>query len=47
MEFLQQNDLRIFWTVLGERNITGGQFARNEDVDWLDIPGVYYFKLEN
>jgi hypothetical protein len=38
-EYLDQNDLELFWTVLGEKRLTGG-WERN-GFGWIEISGVY------
>jgi hypothetical protein len=44
LKYLQENDLQIIWTVLGEKNIIGGWLARKtEFVGRQEINGVYYF----
>ena len=40
---LEENDLDIFWTVLGEKLIVGGSNQREEYIGRLDISGVVYF----
>lgn len=37
-EFLNKKGLKIFWTVLGEKQTLGSSPANN----WIDISGVYY-----
>ena len=43
LEYLEKEDLRIVWTVLGEKQISGG-FPRHDkdEVKWLEISGAYY-----
>lgn len=38
-DFLKENKLEIFWTVLGEKRIIGGFYPR---VGWIEISGMYY-----
>ena len=47
VKFLNENELEIFWTCLGEKNIHGDMFSsRKETISkWLELHGV--FKLEN
>lgn len=40
LEFLENSNYRIFWTVLGEKNIIGGK--RSDYGTWPSISGVYY-----
>lgn len=42
-KYLKENKLRIFWTVLGEKNIIGGHSSRNKFYQRLEISGAYYF----
>jgi hypothetical protein len=41
MEYLNKNDLQIIWTILGEKNIAGGNSYLRKDMRWLEINGVY------
>jgi hypothetical protein len=42
-QYLQENNLQILWTVLGEKNIVGGWAERKADnAGMQDINGVYY-----
>lgn len=45
LEYLEENGLDIFWTILGEKQIIGGMSTRTDYVGRLDISGTYY--LEN
>ena len=45
LEYLEENGLDIFWTILGEKQIIGGMSARTDYIGRLDISGTYY--LEN
>jgi thiol-disulfide isomerase/thioredoxin len=40
LDYLEESNYRIFWTVLGEKNIIGGQ--RDDYGKWPSISGVYY-----
>ena len=37
---LEENDLNIFWTVLGEKRISGGSFSRTDYIGRLNISGM-------
>lgn len=43
LEYLEKEDLRIIWTVLGEKQVSGG-FPRydKDEVKWLEISGAYH-----
>ena len=41
LEFLAENELRVFWTCLGEKNILGADFHGTDLPNWLEISGVY------
>lgn len=40
-EFLEKNDLKIIWTILGEKNIITGGFG---GVSRVEISGAYYYE---
>lgn len=40
-QFLAENNLRILWTCLGEKNIHGTAFSGNQFSKWLELSGVY------
>jgi hypothetical protein len=42
MQFLQEHDLEVFWTILGEKQILGGNF--NTFHGRLDFSGIYSMK---
>ena len=42
-KFLQDNNLNIVWTVIGEKGIIGGQSLRTDYLGRLEINGAYYF----
>jgi len=41
--FLIKNNLKIFWTCLGEKNIYGTTFSEKRFSRWLELSGVYTF----
>ena len=43
LKFLQDNNLNIVWTVLGEKRIIGGQLPRTDYPGRLKINEAYYF----
>jgi hypothetical protein len=43
LDFLQRNKLKVFWTVLGEKQIIGGHTHPKDGMKWLEISGVYKF----
>ena len=43
LKFLQDNNLNIVWTVLGEKGIISGQWLGTDDLGRLEINGAYYF----
>ncbi len=45
LRFLQENSLKIVWTILGEKNIIGGLSNTDEYVGSLEVSGAFY--LEN
>jgi hypothetical protein len=45
LRFLQENNLKIIWTILGEKNIIGGRSNTDEYVGRLEVSGAFY--LEN
>lgn len=40
-EFLSKNNLKIFWTCLGEKNIYGTSFSGKRFSKWLELSGVF------
>ena len=42
--FLEKEDLSIFWTVIGEKNIIGGVKNRKERIGRLEINGAFWLK---
>ncbi len=47
INYLKENNLRILWTVLGEKNIIGGHSNRNKYYERLEISGAYYLNENN
>lgn len=52
LKFLQENDLEIFWTVAGEKNIIGAENGdyvnfREDFKGWLVMKELYWFENEN
>lgn len=43
LKFLNENDLMIVWTVLGEKQIIGGRSFGTENHGRLEVSGAYYF----
>ncbi|WP_162094411.1 hypothetical protein [Pseudomonas chlororaphis] len=41
IEYLSENDLDIFWSILGEKTLYGGVASRSKDLKWLEFSGVY------
>jgi hypothetical protein len=46
IKFLKENNLDIFWTILGEKEVIGGINTENY-IGRLEISGVYYLNDEN
>jgi hypothetical protein len=46
-EFLSENDLQIFWTCLGEKNILGTGASSDEALKWLELSGAYRLSGDN
>lgn len=46
LKFLNENKLKIVWTVLGEKQIIGGRSFGIEHHGRLEISGAYYFENE-
>jgi len=46
LKFLAENNLDVFWTCLGEKNIHGNGFtSKSEEISrWLELSGVFTFK---
>lgn len=43
LKYLDENDLKIIWTILGEKQIIGGRTSGDEYEGRLEISGAYYF----
>jgi hypothetical protein len=43
LKFLKENNLKIVWTVLGEKQIIGGRSFRTDYLGRIEISGAYYF----
>lgn len=43
LKFLNENKLKVVWTVLGEKQIIGGRSFETDHSGRLEISGVYYF----
>jgi len=41
IEYLEKNNLKIIWTIIGEKQIIGG-YHRREFIGRLEVSGVYY-----
>lgn len=46
LKFLNDNNLKVIWTVLGEKQIVGGQLFGTDYPGRLEISGAYYFDKE-
>ncbi len=46
LKFLNENNLKVVWTVLGEKQIIGGRSFGTEYHERLEISGAYYFDNE-
>lgn len=46
LKFLNENNLKIIWTVLGEKQIIGGRSFGTEYHGRLEVSGAYYFDNE-
>jgi len=44
LKFLNENNLNIVWTVLGEKKITGGRSLGTDHSGILELSGVFYFE---
>ncbi len=43
LQYLQENKLKIVWTILGEKQIIGGRTFREDYIGMLEFSGAYYF----
>jgi hypothetical protein len=41
LKFLDENDLKIFWTCLGEKQIYADFYHKIQNTKWLELSGVY------
>ena len=42
LKFLDENNLKIFWTCLGKKQILGGHHFNKSDIsEWLELSGVF------
>lgn len=46
LKFLKDNNLKIVWTVLGEKQIIGGRSFGTDYLGRIEISGAYYFDKE-
>ncbi|GGG05121.1 NTPase [Dokdonia pacifica] len=46
LKFLNENNLKVVWTVLGEKQIIGGRSFGTDYLGRLEISGAYYFDKE-
>lgn len=44
LKYLEENKLKIFWTILGEKQIIGGNHNTEDYIRPLEFSGAYYFK---
>lgn len=42
LDYLQENKLKIVWTILGEKQIIGGRTFREDYIGMLEFSGAYY-----
>lgn len=47
LKFLKKNNLKIVWTVLGEKQIIGGRSFGDDNIGRLEISGAYFFNDNN
>lgn len=47
VEYLRENNLRIVWTMIGEKQIPSGHLQRERFNKWLSIYGLYYLCEKN
>lgn len=45
--FLEENNLDVFWTELGEKQVLGGSMESNRRYNRLEISGTFSFLVEN
>lgn len=46
LKFLNENNLNVVWTILGEKQIIGGRSFETDHLGRLEISGAYYFDKE-
>lgn len=46
LKFLNENKLKVVWTILGEKQIIGGRSFGTDYLGRLEISGAYYFENE-
>jgi hypothetical protein len=44
IKYLKENNLKIVWTILGEKQIIGGRTMRDDYIGMLEISGAYYLE---
>jgi hypothetical protein len=44
MRYLEENDFKIIWTILGEKQIIGGRTFGSDYVGRLEISGAFHFE---
>ncbi len=44
LEYLQKNNFKIIWSLLGEKQIIGGRHTYKDFIGRLDVSGVYYLE---
>jgi hypothetical protein len=42
LQYLQENKLKIVWTILGEKQIIGGRTFRDDYIGMLEFSGAFY-----
>jgi hypothetical protein len=47
LKFLNENKLKVIWTILGEKQIIGGRSFGDDYLGRLEISGAYYFDNSN
>lgn len=46
VRYLDEHNLKIIWTFLGEKNTYGGFNGGDQDINWLEISGLYTLNKE-
>jgi len=44
LDYLQENKLKILWTILGEKQIIGGRTFREDYIGMMEYSGAYFYK---